>query len=166
MNRCVLQKIQESDYKKVMELYIDPNVRKYLGGPRKEETIREAFDSLLNQDESGWYWAVREQGSGEFIGMVSLDAHHDGEGHEVSFQFFPQWWGAGYATESVKEILHYGFHELKLPRIMAETQMANKPSRKLLERLGMKLIKTCDRFGAKQGIYFIDQGEWKANDVT
>lgn len=64
--------------------------------------------------------------------------------------------GAGYATEAVQEMINYAFNELKLPKVIAVTQMANIPSLNLLKRLHMELVQTYQRFGAEQGIYSIE----------
>jgi ribosomal-protein-alanine N-acetyltransferase len=65
--------------------------------------------------------------------------------------------GNGYATEVIREIIHYAFNRLDLPKVVAETQIANKPSRSLLERVGMKLETTVRRYGAEQAIYSIER---------
>ena len=85
-----------------------------------------------------------------------MDPHHIGNDIEVSYQFLPKWWGAGYATEVMKEIFKFAFESLNLPRVIAVTQTANISSRKLLERLGMKLISKYQRFGAEQSLYSIE----------
>nr|WP_235190013.1 GNAT family N-acetyltransferase [Bacillus gaemokensis] len=90
--RCLLDKIHESDYKNIKELYVNKEVRKYLGGPRKEETIREVLNGMLNPNENCWYWIVRERQTKAFMGVVSLDPHHIGKDIEVSYQFLPEWW--------------------------------------------------------------------------
>ncbi|HDR7325982.1 hypothetical protein BWGOE3_55050 [Bacillus mycoides] len=154
--RCLLDKIHELDYENIKELYLNQKVRKYLGGPRKEETIEDILNDMLNPDENSWYWVVNSKQTNEFMGVVSLDPHHIGNDIEVSYQFLPQWWGSGYATEAVQEIIHYAFNELKLSKVIAVTQMANTPSRKLLERLHMKLVQTYHRFGSEQGVYSVE----------
>ncbi|MEY8348665.1 GNAT family N-acetyltransferase [Bacillus cereus] len=154
--RCLLDEIHESDYENVKELYLNTEVRKYLGGPRKEETIREVLNDMLRPNENCWYWIVREKQTKEFMGIVSLDPHHIGNDIEVSYQLLPGWWGAGYATEAVQEIINYAFDELKLSRVIAVTQLANIPSRNLLKRLHMELEQTYQRFGAEQGVYSIE----------
>lgn len=58
----------------------------------------------------------------EFIGLISLDPHHD-------------------------DI------ETELTSVIAETQLKNKPSCQLLERLGMKEEERLERFGEMQVIY-------------
>ena len=63
--------------------------------------------------------------------------------------------GKGYATEVVKELIGYAFEELRLAKVIAETQTANILSCKLLERVGMELEQKIQRFGAEQAIYAI-----------
>jgi ribosomal-protein-alanine N-acetyltransferase len=94
--------------------------------------------------------------NGKFLGLVSLDKHHDGESTEVSYQLMPIAWRKGYATEVVKEVIHYSFTKLNLPRLIAETQTANKSSCKLLERVGMTVKETVHRFGEEQKIYILN----------
>lgn len=110
---------------------------------------------MLRKNDDCFYWAVRKKHTGDFMGLISLDSHHDGLHLEISYQFLPQWWGKGYATEAVQLIINYGLNELKLSKIVAETQTANISSCKLLERVGMELEQTISRFGAEQAIYSI-----------
>ncbi|MCP3029483.1 GNAT family N-acetyltransferase [Halobacillus sp. A5] len=152
-DRTWINEIQESDFKYVKELYVDPTVRKYLGGPPKEEMVPSIFDDMINSDRNSLYWVVREIESSGFIGLVSLGPHHDGEDVEISYQLLPPWWGKGYGTEVVKEVIDYAFNELNLVKVIAETQTANIYSCRLLEKAGMELDKIITRFGEKQSIY-------------
>lgn len=154
--RCLLDTVHESDYESIKELYLNAEVRKYLGGPREAETIRGVFNEMLSSEENCWYWIVREKKTKTFIGVVSLDPNDVNQEIEVSYQFLPMFWRVGYATEVVQEVIGYAFHELQLSKVLAVTQMANIPSRKLLERLRMKVIQTYYRFGAEQAVYSIE----------
>ncbi|MEW9503025.1 GNAT family N-acetyltransferase [Jeotgalibacillus marinus] len=154
--RCLLYVIQQSNYKDVKELYLNKDVREFLGGTREEEGIQGTFDEMINSNNDSSYWIVRNKKTNEFIGLVSLDPHHIGNDIEISYQFLPKWWGAGYATEVMKEIIKFAFESLNLSRVIAVTQTANISSRKLLERLGMKLISKYQRFGADQSLYSIE----------
>ncbi|WP_282023897.1 hypothetical protein [Bacillus cereus] len=37
--RCFLDIVHKSDYENIKELYVNAAVRKYLGGPREEESM-------------------------------------------------------------------------------------------------------------------------------
>jgi ribosomal-protein-alanine N-acetyltransferase len=75
---------------------------------------------------------------------------------EISYEFLPQSWGNGYAFEVIRQLLMYALHELKLGRVIAETQTANVSSCRLLEKVGMKVEATLQRYGAEQALYGID----------
>lgn len=153
--RCFMNTFQKSDYLDVKKLYVNQEVRKYLGGTRQEDSIELVLDDMLNSGSDSMYWVVREKHTDDFIGLVSLDPHHDGVYLEISYQLLPNWWGKGYASEVVQLLIHYALNELNLSKVIAETQTANTSSCKLLERLGMELERTISRFGAEQAIYSI-----------
>ncbi|WP_368654972.1 GNAT family N-acetyltransferase [Ornithinibacillus sp. 4-3] len=153
--RCTVKTFQKSDCVDVEKLYVDPEVRKFLGGVRPKDSIKVVLNEMLDTSDDSFYWVVREKATDNLIGLVSLDPHHDGFYHEVSYQFLPNWWGEGYATEVVQLIIDYALNELNFSKIVAETQTANTSSCKLLERLGMKLEQKISRFGAEQAIYSI-----------
>ncbi|WP_368505143.1 GNAT family N-acetyltransferase [Alkalihalophilus sp. As8PL] len=153
--RCFVRTFQKSDYIDVKKLYVNEEVRKFLGGTRQENSIEVVLDEMLNSSPNSYYWVVREKHTDSFIGLVSIDPHHDGIYYEISYQFLPNWWGKGYATEVVQLLIRYGLNELKLSKVIAETQTANTSSCRLLERLGMELEQTINRFDAEQAIYSI-----------
>jgi ribosomal-protein-alanine N-acetyltransferase len=150
--RLDLTSVTEEDFECVRQLRTDVKVREYLGGPATDEKIRAAFSVMM---ESGALprWIVRSRPDCRFIGLVALGHHCDGCDVEVSYELLPDSWGKGYATEAVRAVLGHALTELALPRVIAETQTANAPSRRLLERLGMSLERTVERFGAEQAIY-------------
>ena len=144
--RCILSKLQSNDYNDVKKLYRDEKVRRYLGGIVDEERCKIKFGDMLNADSDSYYWMIREIEKKQFVGLVSLDLHHDGKSIELSYQLMPKWWGKGYGTEIIKEVINYGFEDIGLAKILAETQTANKASHRLLERDDMKFQGTVERF--------------------
>jgi ribosomal-protein-alanine N-acetyltransferase len=157
--RCRLAALQESDFEFIKKLYANEDVRRFLGGIVVEERIlrEKFFEQFLRCGTDSLYWIIKSKQDGEYIGVVSLGKHHDGINTEVSYQLLPEWWGEGYAYEAVDTIINYAFQELGLLKVIAETQTANKSSCRLLERVGMKIERTIQRFGAEQGIYGIEK---------
>jgi len=153
--RCKLFKIHESDYEDVKMLYTDERVRQFLGGTIEEPVYKIKFDDMCCVENEGLYWVIRQKDDNQFIGVVSLDLHHDGISTEISYQILPKWWGDGYGTEIVQKVISYAFENLGLTRVVAETQTANKSSCRLLKRVGMSLEETVERFGAEQSIFSI-----------
>lgn len=83
-------------------------------------------------------FAVELIDDNKFIGLIGL---HLGKEHyknaEVWFQYDYRFWNKGYATESLRKILDFGFETLKLHRIEAGCAVENIGSVNVLEKVGM-----------------------------
>lgn len=164
--RCILIELKTSDLDDIKKLYLNEQVRRYLGGTWKEVDIEASFSRMLQSSSNSIYLTVKVKQSHKFVGLVSLNPHHDKETIELSYQFLPEWWGAGYAFEVLQELLDYAFFQLNLPKVVAETQSANVASCKLLEKLDMEACKTVIRFGAEQVIYSIERKICNGTKIT
>ena len=151
--RLKLNAIHSSDFSFVQDLISDPKVREFLGGPVPSDRVSAQFAAYLAGTANVGIWLARLQNSDQTLGLLVLSPHQSGEGYELSYQFFPDFWGNGYAFEACTRVLEHSKTDLQLTRLMAETQTANLASCKLLERLGM--IEKCrlTRFNAEQAIY-------------
>ncbi|MBU0693024.1 GNAT family N-acetyltransferase [bacterium] len=56
---------------------------------------------------------------------------------ELYYGLHPDYWNQGIATEAAAAMLRFGFEELKLPRIVGITLPHNKPSARVLEKIGL-----------------------------
>ena len=65
----------------------------------------------------------------------------------------PDHWKNGFAAEAVGEVITHALNALELPRVVAETQVANTASCRLLSLLDLNEIEQLERFGARQVIY-------------
>lgn len=101
------------------------NVEKWIAENNKENIKHYTFAVELIDEE-------------KFIGLIGL---HLGKEHyknaEVWFQFDYRFWNNGYATESLKKIIDFGFETLKLHRIEAGCAVENIGSISVLEKVGM-----------------------------
>ena len=151
--RLTLIPPSDNDWFMLCDLWRDAEARRYLGGIYSEEKITQRITSLKQH----WiayqfgHFSVYETYSKKLLGLCGLT--HSDDGVELSYVFFPKYWGNGYAVEAGKAILKYGFDELKLERIVAITQDKNEKSWKMLEKLGMKFVERMIRFGETQRIY-------------
>ena len=57
---------------------------------------------------------------------------------EVGYGFLESEWGKGYATEAVECLLDWAFHKKDVIKVIAETDLDNIGSIRVLEKLGMK----------------------------
>jgi [ribosomal protein S5]-alanine N-acetyltransferase len=103
--RCNLTSLQSDDLENVINLYTDPCVRQFLGGPVREGTIRSEFPLFVTSSATPHRWAIRLRADNTFVGIISLGAHHDDIDTEVSYQLLPAWWRQGYGKETVQAVV-------------------------------------------------------------
>lgn len=152
-SRCIIENLKQDDYDDVKLLYFNDKVREFLGGIISDERYNGIFKEMISNKEDSLYLIVRLKYTNDFVGLVSIDTHHDGVSKELSYQILPDYWGQGYALEVIIEILNFISRELNINNVISETQVANKASCRLLNKLGMKVIDKVYRFNAEQYIY-------------
>lgn len=140
----------------IENLWRDEEVRKFLGGIVSDDLIKQNIIDLQNHWERYKFgqWAIVEKISHKTIGLCGL--HHSDDGVELSYMFFPSFWGRGYAYEATAASIDHGFNTLKINKIIAITQLANVKSCQLLKRVGMQHIKNFERFKATQCLFMIN----------
>ena len=112
-----------------------------------------------------------EKSTGDFLGWFH---YRPGEGcpddePELGYRFRKSAWGKGYASEGSIALINRGFTELDVRRVVASTMVVNTGSRRVMEKAGMRLIRTYhqewpDRIpGDEQGDveYAITREEWE-----
>jgi [ribosomal protein S5]-alanine N-acetyltransferase len=80
-----------------------------------------------------------QEDANNFIGLIGLTMGKPGYNNaEIWYKLHPDFWNKGFATESVKWLLDFGFNNLKLHRIEAGCAIENQASIKVLEKCGFK----------------------------
>lgn len=94
----------------------------------------------INDPESGFgKWMIELQDSGQIIGDVFLGKHEELQGsYEIGYMFHPDFYGQGFATEAVREVLRIGFEEWDVHRIYARVDEDNIGSARVCQKLGMR----------------------------
>lgn len=75
--------------------------------------------------------------TGATIGRVGLKV--DEREGAIWYVLHPDCWGHGYAVEAARAMLELGFEELGLHRIVVDADPENVASRRVAEKLGMRL---------------------------
>ena len=153
-DRCTINSFSEADIGEAVALFVNNEVRCYLGGAISEKEALKKLNSWLNKTD-GLYLTVRMSGNGSFVGIISITDHHDGVFKELSYQYLPEFWNSGIATETLGAILECLKNNSEIIELIAETQSKNTRSCRLLEKLGFGLDDTVHRFGELQNIYKI-----------
>lgn len=152
--RCNIEWFGPEHISEAVELFTNPAVREYLGGPVPEGYARKRLEGWTDRSNVREpHFAVMSKESGALLGVVDIAPYHEPGKEELSYMFLPHCWGQGYAEESIRAILQYCKEELHMDYVVSETQEKNIRSRRLLERLGYTLEKQVERFGAAQCVY-------------
>lgn len=100
-------------------------------------------DRFLKYAAGGWEKTpiidreyVLELKDGTAIGDGSIQIIGDGVA-EIGWILLPEYRGYGYVTEMARELLRYGFEELKMNHIVASCDARNVASYRVMERLNM-----------------------------
>ncbi|SDB63368.1 Protein N-acetyltransferase, RimJ/RimL family [Flavobacteriaceae bacterium MAR_2010_188] len=155
--RLVLRKFLPSDAENMFRLDTDKEVHRYLGNRMNTsiDDARKNIDYIIQQyNENGiGRWAAIEKSSGKFIGWSGLKLNTElemngyNDFYDIGYRFLPEFWGKGYATESSKATLDYGFNVLNLDTIYGITHINNEASHKVLLKIGLDLINTFELKG-------------------
>jgi RimJ/RimL family protein N-acetyltransferase len=145
-DRLLLRMPCEADLAAIYALYTDPAVNRF--NPSGVMHSRTQAQVLLKTWLAHWqqagfgYWAIalREQPEAllGFGGLMSL-AIDEQPCLNLYFRFYSHAWGCGYASEMALAALEQAFTQWHARAVLAVVEPANVPSRKTLERIGMRL---------------------------
>ena len=152
----ILRELDVNDSESFCHLNSDPEVLKYTGDlPFTSITTAENF--LINysdyQKNGFGRWAVVLKENESFIGWCGLKLNEENL-IDIGFRFFKNEWGKGYATESAKAVLDFGFNTLKLKEIIGRSSKDNISSIKVLEKLNMTFWKQDSFEGVEESVYY------------
>ena len=97
---------------------------------------------------------------GKLIGHGGLNHVPEFEATEVLWALHPTAWRQGYATETAKAAMDYGFEVLELPSIFAITRPDNLASQAVMTRLGMLYRKNVIYRNIEVRWFDIDREAW------
>ena len=139
--RLILRPFTLNDITPSYEMNLDEEVSRYTGDGgvvSKAEIERRIKEYVLGDYEKYGYgrFAVELKSTGDFIGFAGLKYLDNMDEVDLGYRFMSKYWGRGFATESAKASLKYGFETLGLKRIIAMVLPKNTASSHVLEKLG------------------------------
>ncbi len=168
--RLTLRPFTLDDLDRLAAILADPDVTRYLpgGNPRTREQTEKTLRFIIGHWEQhgfGW-WAVTDKASQKLIGWCGLKFIDTTNEVEVLYLFARPHWGQGYATEAATASLRYGFEELELERIMALAVPENTASRCVMEKLGMRYVKTAVYYNLDLAVYALARQAFQPGEAT
>ncbi len=183
--RLALRRFTGADLDNLFDLDNDPEVMRFLNGgkPTPRDVIRdETLPALLRdyaRSEGYGRWAAIEKATGDFLGWFSFRLREEADRHEadeveLGYRLRKAAWGKGYATEGARALIHKGFTELPVGRVVAHTMTVNTASRRVMEKAGLTLVRTFWQewpdviVGGEQGDveYALSQADWERREAA
>jgi RimJ/RimL family protein N-acetyltransferase len=147
--RITLAPLAEEHFEMEVELDSDPEVMRHLSGrPSTREEVKAGhlrrIAAAENVDGLG-FWVGRVDD--DFVGWWNLRPAHgpdqpDDPGvADLGYRLMRRWWGNGLASEGARELVRYGFEDVGLARIIAQTLAVNARSRAVMKRVGLTYVR-------------------------
>ncbi|TBW26564.1 GNAT family N-acetyltransferase [Gramella sp. KN1008] len=139
--RLLLNKLKDRDIPAIVAMASNKKISdltRNIPHPYTENEAVSWLKSIASSYEKGIHYAfaIRLREKKDFIGTISLKLKND-KNAELAYWVGEEYWNHGYVTEAAKHILDFGFADLKLQTIFASYLKINKPSARVLEKIGM-----------------------------
>ena len=144
--RLRLRPVDATDVDALVFLDSDPEVMRFVSGGRPTPRA-EISDWVIPRARAelrtgrGGMWIAIDQRYQAFLGWVLLRAprHSQRSEMELSYRLCRETWGRGLATEAARAVVGLAFDELHTERVFASTTLRNSSSRRVMEKLGMRV---------------------------
>jgi [ribosomal protein S5]-alanine N-acetyltransferase len=150
--RLLLRPMRESDLDALHRIFTDVYVMAAFHHPpfTREQMRHWLQRNLDHQKEFGYgLFSVILKETGELIGDCGLEVMSDMGAAELGFDFHSAVWNQGYATEAATAVREYAFDVLKLPQLISLIRVGNLASKRVAEKVGMRLVEEFERYGIR-----------------
>ena len=151
--RLLLRAMQPDDIPALVRLWTDPEVTRYMGGPREPAYLEKVFAEDLNNPTPDTYdlWPVIEKASSRLVGHCGLtDKEIEGKPEiELVYVIAKSAWGKGYATEIALALKQYAQEQMGPDRLVALIDPVNAGSEGVALKVGLHFEREVTRPGGK-----------------
>lgn len=138
--RLILRTFKEDDAEEVFKCWeSDPRVAKYVFWTSHNDinkTIQWVKKEISNIEEDSWYrWCIEEKSTGNIVGTCLIYYEEEVQNYEVAYNLGYDYWGKGYVTEAMKQVLCFAKNELKLKEVVGRHAKENIASENIMIKL-------------------------------
>lgn len=175
-DRLILRRFTADDGGHLHALDNDPAVMRWINGgtPTPWAVTRDQIlPGFLRYDDAtpGFgFFAAMEKATGDFVGWFVFRPTGNAPGEvAIGYRFHKAAWGKGYATEGASALIERGFGEWGVERVIASTYEENAASRRVMEKLGMRHVRSfrydAETAGGSDTFYTDSSDVWPGEDV-
>ena len=125
-------------------------------GVKSPEETRERVRQRIAADHGGLgFWRIETRVDGAFCGLGALIRMPTGDDVELAYRLPRAAWGQGIAPEAGAALVDHAFRVLGLPRVVAVTYPENRPSQRVLDKLGFVRHGDIDYKGVRTTFYVL-----------
>jgi ribosomal-protein-alanine N-acetyltransferase len=167
-HRLRLRAFRPQDEDALFNLLQTPGILQYFPSPQapKRESVRRFIQNQIDSwahNGYGW-WAVEPRNSKLLLGWCGLQYLPETDETEIGFLLSRDVWGRGYATETARISLRFGFTNFDFPEIIGLAHPQNRASIRVLEKLGMDFNGLKFYFGMDLNKYSISRSSWQQRE--
>ena len=141
--RLILRPLRMSDARDLFAYAQDPQVSRHVLWDT-HETLRDSRQFLrgaIRQYRQGLpgSFAITLKDSGRMIGTFGfMLVNYEYKSAEVGYSLSREYWNRGIMTEALRQVVEFGFQELRLNRIEAQHDVDNPASGRVMAHVGMQ----------------------------
>ena len=149
--RLILDVWKSSDWTAFRPIAQDPEVMRYISGgvPWSDEQVRRFVDRQVELYAGRGFcrWRVLDPASGELMGFCGVGFWGQELDPEIGWWLAKRYWGCGLATEAAQCALRDIFERVGLDGVVSIARAENTASRRIMEKLEMRLECTFESDG-------------------
>jgi RimJ/RimL family protein N-acetyltransferase len=137
--RLLLREWRDGDLDAYAEMYADPEVTRFLGGPASREQAWRQIALFTGHWELRGHgqWVLERRADGRFVGRAGLWRPEGWPGLEVGWALRRDAWRAGYATEAARAAVAWARETLGADELISIIAPENAASERVARRIGM-----------------------------
>ncbi len=161
--RLLFRPLALSDLDDLAVLYADPEVMRFLGGPRSRAEVQRVLNKYIEEYQlyGHSFFATIRKSDQHFIGQCGL-LHQEVEGQpevELGYVLAQQYWQHGLALEGIQALKDYGLQQLGFPRVISLIPPDNRASLYIAEKIGMQYERDVDQWGQLFRLYAVTRSK-------
>ncbi|CAM0116896.1 GNAT family N-acetyltransferase [Rhabdochlamydiaceae symbiont of Dictyostelium giganteum] len=160
--RLFIRSYKSEDFQKYVQLYGDAAITKYFdhGKPKTKFEVNTLISqkgaAFFIQGKPFGFFSIFNKDGLDFIGQIDFLPTEEPGVFEIGYILHEKYHNRGFCTEALKAIIiNYTrsinslgyFKEFSVLKIMATVHPENLPSKRVLEKMGLSLNKSQERFG-------------------
>lgn len=140
-SRLYIRNLCESDWIDIKNIFVDFNNSRYAIYDRPLPIEDDKVKALVKQfADSNLFFTIHTSYNNKMVGYVCF--HKDEDKYDLGYCFHSAYHAKGYAYESVNALIKYIAQAYRVSSFKAGTAIDNKPSCRLLEKLGFICVST------------------------